>query len=250
MGILWARILEGVAMPSSRGYSQPRDRTKVSCIAGSFFFFFFLSFFFFFFFLQFLYQLCQQGSPYEVSIKRNTCLKINFKVSIVWVFLCAYVFSCSIILTLWNPIDCKWPGSSVHGILQARILEWVAMPFSRGSSQPRDRSQVSCIVGGFFAPDQFSRSVMSNSLRPHEVQHVSLPCPPPAPRACSNSCPWSQWCHPTISSSVIPFSSCLQSFPIPRFFPMSQFFAYTTTISRETRNTGFFTAWANLIGWK
>ena len=71
----------------------------------------------------------------------------------------------------------------------------------------------------------FSRSVMSNSLRPHELQHASLPCPSPTPGACSNSCQSSQRCHPTISSSVIPFSSCLQSFQASRSFPMSQLFA-------------------------
>ena len=71
---------------------------------------------------------------------------------------------------------------------------------------------------------QFSCSVMSNSLRPHGLQHARLPCPSPAPRACSNSCSSSQWCRPTISSSVIPFSSCLQSFPASGSFPMSQFF--------------------------
>ena len=60
---------------------------------------------------------------------------------------------------------------------------------------------------------QFNRSVVSNPLQPHGLQHTGLPCPSPTPRACSNSCPSSQWCHPTISSSVIPFSSCLQSFP-------------------------------------
>ena len=65
---------------------------------------------------------------------------------------------------------------------------------------------------------------MSNSLWPHGLQHASLPCPLPTPRACSNSCPLSQWCHPTILSSVIPFSSCLQSFPVSGSFPMSQFF--------------------------
>ena len=59
---------------------------------------------------------------------------------------------------------------------------------------------------------------------PHGLQHAKLPCPSPIPRACSNSCPMSQWCHPTISSSVVPFSSCLQSFPTSRSFPMSQFF--------------------------
>ena len=72
---------------------------------------------------------------------------------------------------------------------------------------------------------QFSRSVMSNSLWPHGLQHARLPCPSPTPWACSNSCPLSRWCHPTISSSVAPFSSCLQSFPASRSFPMSQFFA-------------------------
>ena len=72
---------------------------------------------------------------------------------------------------------------------------------------------------------QSSRSVMSNSLCPHGLQHARLPCPSPTPGACSNSCPLSQWCHPTISSSVVPFSSCPQSFPASGSFLMSQFFA-------------------------
>ena len=72
---------------------------------------------------------------------------------------------------------------------------------------------------------QFSHSVMSDSLRPHGLQHTRLPCPSPTPRACSNSWPSSQWCYPTISSSVIPFSSHLQSFPASGTFQMSQFFA-------------------------
>ena len=62
------------------------------------------------------------------------------------------------------------------------------------------------------------------SLRPHGLQHARLPCPSPTPRAWSNSCPLSWWCHPTISSSVVPFSSCLQSFPASGSFPVSQFF--------------------------
>ena len=66
---------------------------------------------------------------------------------------------------------------------------------------------------------------MSNSLWPHGLQHTRLPCPSPTPGACSNSCPLSQWCHPTISSSVVLFSSYLQSFPASGSFPMSQFFA-------------------------
>ena len=64
---------------------------------------------------------------------------------------------------------------------------------------------------------------MSDSLQSHGLQQARLPCPSPTPEACSNSCPSSRWCHPTISSSVIPFSSCLQSFPASGTFPVSQF---------------------------
>ena len=72
---------------------------------------------------------------------------------------------------------------------------------------------------------QFSRSVMSDSLQPHELQNARLPCPLPTPGACSNSCPLSQWCHPTFSSSVIPLSSYLHLCPASGSFLMSQFFA-------------------------
>ena len=72
---------------------------------------------------------------------------------------------------------------------------------------------------------QFSCSVMSNSLRPHELQHARPPCPSPTPRVHQNPCSSSRWCHPTISSSVIPFSFCPQSFPASGSFPMSQLFA-------------------------
>ena len=72
---------------------------------------------------------------------------------------------------------------------------------------------------------QFSHSVVFNSLQPHGLQHARLPCQSPTLGAYSNSCPSSWWCHPTTSSSVGPFSSCLQSFPASGSFPMSQFFA-------------------------
>ena len=78
---------------------------------------------------------------------------------------------------------------------------------------------------------------MSDSLWPHGLQHARLPCPSPTPRACSNSCPSSQWCHLTISSSVIPFSSSLQSFPASGSFPTSQFFptgGQSTGVSAST----------------
>ena len=73
---------------------------------------------------------------------------------------------------------------------------------------------------------QFSRSVVSNALRPHESQHARPPCPSPTPGVHSNSRPSSRWCHPAISSSVIPFSSCPQSLPASESFPMSQLFAW------------------------
>ena len=72
---------------------------------------------------------------------------------------------------------------------------------------------------------QFSCSVVSDFLQPHELQHTMPPCPSPTPGVYPNSCPLSRWCHLTISSSVIPFSSCLQSFPTSRIFQMSQLFA-------------------------
>ena len=85
-----------------------------------------------------------------------------------------------------------------------------------GSSVWKASHTVSCV--------QFSSSVMSDSLRPHGLQHARLPCPSPTPGVYSNSCPLSWRCHPTISSSVTPFSYCLQSFSASRSFPMSQFF--------------------------
>ena len=81
-----------------------------------------------------------------------------------------------------------------------------------------------CLIPSFSSV-QFSRSVVSNSLRPHESQHSRPPCPSPTPRIYSNSCPLSRWCHPAISSSVIPFSSCPQSLPESGSFPMSQLFS-------------------------
>ena len=77
-----------------------------------------------------------------------------------------------------------------------------------------------------FSSVQFSHSVVSDSLRPHESQHARPPCPSPTPGVHSDSRPSSQWCHPAISSSVIPFSSCPQSLPASESFPMSQLFTW------------------------
>ena len=87
----------------------------------------------------------------------------------------------------------------------------------------RNANQNSNEVPPHTAQNQFSHSVESDSLQPHGLQHARIPCPSPTPGACSNSCLSSQWCHPTISSSVIP-CSCPQSFPASGSFPVSQFF--------------------------
>ena len=145
-------------------------------------------------------------------------------------------------------MDCSLPGSSVHGISQERILEWVAISFSRGSSQPRDQWCFSTFISTVFKSYRivsvsyhdedlslvpnfntisllllFSHSVVSNSLRPHGL-HARLPCPSSSPRVCSNSSPLNQWCHPTILSSIIPFSPCLHFFPASGSFLMRWLF--------------------------
>ena len=93
------------------------------------------------------------------------------------------------------------------------------MPSLQGRSLPTEA------VSHHYKPKLlFSCSVMPNSLPPHRLQHARLPCPSPSPGACSNSCSLSRWCHPTISFSDVPFSSCLQSFPASGSFPVSWFF--------------------------
>ena len=90
----------------------------------------------------------------------------------------------------------------------------------------RDARQLDKISTYSFSSVQFSRSVVSDSLRPHEPQHTRPPCPSPTPGIYPDSCPVSPWCHPTISYSVVPFSSCPQSFPASGSFQMSQLFAW------------------------
>jgi len=82
------------------------------------------------------------------------------------------------------------------------------------------------IILRYFSSVQFSHSVVSDSLQPHESQHARPPCPSPTPEIYTNSCPSSRWCHPAILSSVIPFSSCPQSLPASGSFPMSQLFPW------------------------
>ena len=104
---------------------------------------------------------------------------------------------------------------------------------------------------------QFSPSVMSNSLRSHEPQHARPPCPSPTPGACSNSCPLSRWCHPTISSSVVPFSSCPQSLPASGSFQMRalhirwpKYWSFSFNISPSNEHPGlisFRMDWLDLL---
>ena len=89
-----------------------------------------------------------------------------------------------------------------------------------------DKEDVVHIYNGIFSSVQFSCSVVSDSLQPHELQHARPPCPSPTPGVHPNSYPSSRWCHPAISSSVIPFSSCPQSLPASGSFPMNQLFAW------------------------
>ena len=119
------------------------------------------------------------------------------------------------------------PGKSTrvgcHFLLQCRKVKSeneVAQFFASGSQ----RIGVSTSTSLQFSSVQFSSSVVSDSLRPHESQHTRPPCPSPTPGVHSDSCPSSESCHPAISSSVIPFSSCPQSLPASGSFPMCQLF--------------------------
>ena len=117
--------------------------------------------------------------------------------------------------TLCSPMDCSTLGFPNTSIV---LFPLYNINFSPSPSQYR--------LNTHYASVQFSSVAQScPTLRPHGLQHATPPCPSPTPRACSNSCPLSWRCHPTISSSVIPFSSCLQSFPASGSFPVSQFFA-------------------------
>ena len=108
-----------------------------------------------------------------------------------------------------------------------------------------------------FSPVQFSSSVMSDSLWPHELQHARPPCPSPTPGVYSNSCPSSQWCHPAISFSVVPFSSCPQSLPASGSFPMSQlcmrgpkYWSFSFSISPSNEHPGLISLrmdWLDLL---
>ena len=127
-------------------------------------------------------------------------------------------------------MHCSPLGSSVHGILQVRILEWVAMFPNPGIKPMSPALQTDYLLSETPGKPlqrlsvQFSPSIMSGSLQPHGLQHARPPCPSSTPGVYSNSCPLSQWCYPSISSSVVPFFSHPQPFPASGSFQMSQFF--------------------------
>ena len=140
---------------------------------------------------------------------------------------------------LWPSIKqlppwCLEKEMAIHSSILAREIPWTGEAgglSSMGSQRVRHNCAHMphgdiCEHGAIWVPQFSSVQLLSCvSLWPHGLHHARLPCPSPTPRACSNSCPLSQWCHPTISSSVVPFSSCPESFPASGSFPMSQFFA-------------------------
>ena len=133
----------------------------------------------------------------------------------VWLFVITWTAACPVHSCPWNS-----PGKSTrigcHFLLQGVIPTWRSnpgLPHCRQILYQLNHSSV-----------QFSCSVVSDSLWPHEPQHATTPCPSPTPGVYPNPYPLSRWCHPTTSSSVVPFSSCPQSFPASGSFPVSQLF--------------------------
>ena len=141
-------------------------------------------------------------------------------------------------LCMWCVLShVRLSSTSVHGILRAGILQGLPFPPPGDLPNPGIRPMplaspalqadaLSLEPTGKPSVSQFSRSVVTDSLRPHESQHTRPPCPSPAPGVYSDSCPSSHWCHPAISSSAVPFSSCLQALPASGSFPVSQLFAW------------------------
>ena len=164
------------------------------------------------------------GTILMLSIKVHKINKscLLFLVLLILYVCCLVTKSC---LNLCNPMDSNLPGSSVHGISQTRMLEWVAIFFSRDLPQPGIQPTSHTLSSGFFIHLTVQISQPADFLWSNILQHARLPCPSAIPGACSDSCSLSHWCYPTISSSVIPFFSRLQSFPASESFPMSQFFA-------------------------
>ena len=182
MGILQTRILKWIAVPSFRGYSQPRNQTQLSCIAGGFFT------------IWATREHKGMHSQQDLNLRRDTPLDFY-----------------SITLTTW-PRLVPWPGIKPRpSVVKAWSLNhWTAREF----------------------PNYLCIALVSSVTQlcptlcdPVDSSTPGLPVPSPTPRAYPSLCPSGRWCHPTISSSAVPFSPHLQSFPASGSFPVSQFFA-------------------------
>ena len=201
--------------------------------------------------LWFFSSVCSQSAggilhEFVTHTHRSTCIwkRLTFKLNWEGVLLltCSYAFLdrnkrkdrsgweawgpgrmqvCGVIKTVLEyAVDaCRLSGNFCHILLSCTLKKNTHTCFPMGKSSVIWLWQNTGSV-------QFSRSVVSDSLQPHESQHTRPPCPSPTPGVHSDSCPSSQWCHPAISSSVIPFSSCPQSLPASESFPMSQLFAW------------------------
>ena len=143
--------------------------------------------------------------------------------SCVWLFVTLWTIALQVPLSMefsrqeyWSGLPCPPPGDLLDPGIE--LMSSVSPELQTDSLLlSHQRSPIISV--------KFSCSVMSNSLRPHGLQHASPPCPSPTPRVHPDPCPLSQWCHPTISSSIVPFSSCPQSLPASGSFQMSQLFA-------------------------
>ena len=225
--ILQAGILEWVAIPFSRGSSQPENQTQVSCIAGRFFT------------IWAIREALHIGSCIKSLVildsthmckseKRAVNLYLYLRVILksYWKAPCSSVQFDSVSLscpTLWDPMDCNTSGFPVYHQLPEPAqthVHWVGHAI-----QPSHllSSFSSSVPSSFFCSVQFSCSVVSESLWPHELQHTRPPGPSPTPGVHPKSCASSQWCHPAISSSVVP------SPPAPNLFQHQSLFQWVNS---------------------
>ena len=178
------------------------------------------------------YLSCALTSDLEMLSFQSVCVDLFCKLWCYQVVVAAAAAAESLqsCPTLCDPTDSSPPGPPIPGIFQAKVLEWVAIAFSSTRLLViiiihSEKQYFKMLSGSSQFSVQFSSSVMPGSLWPYGLQHSRLRCPSPTLGACSNSCPLNQWCHPTISSFIISFSSFLWSFPAWGSFPISQFFS-------------------------
>ena len=167
----------------------------------------------------------QNWKAFGVTEKPHSERVVSELQSLEWGYISIYdVFETLQTSHSWNSIlwKAKWHRAGVSPI---SLIQWsIQFIIKSTSPPPKYNLKTPIILYSHCLSVQFSHSVVSYSLRPHELQHARPPCPSPNPGVHPNPCPSSQWCHTTISSSVIPFSSCPQSFPASGSFPMSQLF--------------------------